>query len=494
MKYKNPIIPGMYPDPSVCCVDGVYYLVNSTFEYFPGVPIFKSEDLINWMQIGNCLTRETQLILGDSSCSEGIFAPVIRWHEGKFYMITTCFMKGKMNNFYVTTENPAGEWSDPVYIEIDGIDPSFYWEENRTYIQYAGRGAIYQVEIEEDSGKIIQGPQILTKGCGGRDTEGPHMWKRNGYYYLLLAEGGTREGHMVTMMRGKELWGPFEPSLYNPVISNKDWAKEQIQCVGHADWVIGPDGKDYLVTLGVRHLRHKSILGRETMLTPAYWTEDGWLRSQYGYMPTEWEGNLGAEQKPLPEFVLDMKEEFMPSCVISPRTDNKVNYQFKNKKLYISGNGHSLSEGIASFWGVRQTEYEFDLELEIQCTLITSEKDEIGLVMRASNGFHMSIFCTKRKGELVIVLRKQAADIVSETIYTPNQSLDKEYVLRISGNKSKYQFFCEDMLVGITDQKHLSAECADTPNTGVVGGMYIAGNGKAVVSRFSYRGKSKRER
>lgn len=279
MKYTNPVIKGMYPDPSVCCVNNTYYLVNSTFEYMPAIPVFKSEDLVNWEQIGNAIVDPTEFGIEDTPNSGGIFAPTIRFNQGQYYIITTCFGRKGLKNFFITAENPAGPWSKPVFIDIEGIDPSLYWEDGNTYIQYTAFGTIMQVSINEFTGEILRGPEVITKGCGGRDTEGPHMWKRNGYYYLLLAEGGTREGHMVTLMRSKSIWGPFEASPYLPVVSNKDYAREPLQCVGHADWIQGRNGEDYLVALAVRHVKHKTILGRETVLTPAYWTDDGWLKA-----------------------------------------------------------------------------------------------------------------------------------------------------------------------------------------------------------------------
>lgn len=485
MKYQNPILSGMYPDPSICYADGMYYLVNSTFEYFPGVPVFKSHDLINWIQIGNCLTRNSQLWLGNSPCSGGIFAPVIRFHNGKFYMITTCMSNDGLKNFFVTTEDPSGEWSDPVVVDFDGIDPSFYWEDDRTYIQYACFGKICQVEIEEISGKIINGPVLLTTGCGGRDVEGPHMWKRNNYYYLMLAEGGTREGHMETLMRSKNLWGPFEASPYNPVISNKDFSRQPIQCVGHADWIVGPDGKDYLVTLGTRPVKHKTIMGRETMLTPAYWTEDGWLRSSYGYVPIEWEGELGAEQKKKTGFVLDMGQKKMPLCVISPRFSNESCYQFSGQALRIKGNGYGLSNGTSAFWGIRQSELNFSLRAEIQ-VLPSTEKDEAGIAMLSNDDHHMSLFISVRNGKSAVVLRKQTADIITEEIRELNVSNKERVCLRIVGDKEKYQFFCQKKLIGWTYIKHLSIECVGTPNTGIIGGFYAAGDAAAVIHQFVY--------
>lgn len=486
MFYQNPILRGMYPDPSVCYKDGVYYLVNSTFEYFPGVPVFASTDLVNWKQIGNCLTRKSQLDLSNTDCSGGVFAPVIRYHDGKFYMITTCACRDSFKNFFVTAEDPAGEWSDPVFLDFKGIDPCFYWEDGHTYVQYAGRGEIFQIEIEEKTGTILKGPILLTTGCGGRDAEGPHMWKEDGYYYLMLAEGGTREGHMETLMRGESLWGPFEPCPYNPILTNREEAKEPIQCVGHADWIVGPDGKDYLIALGTRHLRHQTLLGRETVLTPAKWTEDGWLVSETGHLPAGWEGNVAEKQEMERGFCLDMNQNHMPLCILSPRNAHPECYTFEDGVLRIKGNKDSLSDGNGACWLIRQSEFEFTLETVLKAE-IDAEADEAGVVIRSSDDYHFSMFRTVRNGQQVVVLRKKASDLETETICElSEEELNGQMTFRVEGTKERYIFYCNEEQIGWSYTKHLTIQAAGTPNTGVMLGIFAAGEAKAEIDKFEY--------
>jgi len=485
MKYTNPIIAGMHPDPSICKVGDTYYLINSSFEYFPGIPVFSSRDLVNWSQIGNCLTGKAQQILSTSPCSGGIFAPVIRWYMNKFYIITSCFNQEGIHNFIITADKPDSEWSDPLYFDADGIDPSLYWEDDRTYVQYAGRGKILQIEIDLNSGAIIKGPELLTTGCGGRDVEGPHLWKKDDWYYLMVAEGGTREGHMENLLRSKNLWGPFEPSPYNPVISNKDMAGEPIQCVGHADWIVGPDGNDYLVALGTRPWKHKTILGRETMLSPAYWTKDGWLRSTFGYMPSEWEGDLGTQYPLNKQFILDMSKQQMPFWIISPRSDHKESYQFMNGVLKITGNHYRLEDGKCSFWAVRQSSMCFKMEMTFRFVQ-NAVNDEAGITMLATEDYHFSVFCTTRDNNRKIVIRKKLADVVEESVSDCKISEDHLIHLTIYGRDNQYEFRCNDQVIGTCLQKHLSTECADTPNTGMVGGFFVTGNGVAYIDEFSY--------
>ncbi len=494
MKYTNPVIKGMYPDPSVCCVNNTYYLVNSTFEYMPAIPVFKSEDLVNWEQIGNAIVDPTEFGIEDTPNSGGIFAPTIRFNQGQYYIITTCFGRKGLKNFFITAENPAGPWSKPVFIDIEGIDPSLYWEDGNTYIQYTAFGTIMQVSINEFTGEILRGPEVITKGCGGRDTEGPHMWKRNGYYYLLLAEGGTREGHMVTLMRSKSIWGPFEASPYLPVVSNKDYAREPLQCVGHADWIQGRNGEDYLVALAVRHVKHKTILGRETVLTPAYWTDDGWLKVDMTNMPIQAETSFEGEQKINKEFNLDIKSNKLPMQIISPRKRHDELVKFTQDAVYITGNQYSLhDEQSPVLLALRQTEYDFCMSVTLSFEP-KNQSDEAGIAMYTDNMHHFSLFISKRiineKEEKVLVFRKCVDDIITENVIKPD--FKENITLIIEGDKLKYNFkYIADSIksecAGWTYNKHLASSCINSPNTGVVGGMFVVGENTTKICQFTYK-------
>lgn len=490
MKYKNPVLSGMYPDPSVCYVDGHYYLVNSTFEYMPGVPVFESTDLVNWTQIGNCIVNGEAIGMDDCPCSGGIFAPTLRWHNDQFYMITTCFGKNGLKNFYITAKEAKGPWSEPKFVEIDGIDPSFYWENGKTYIQYTDYGIIRQVEIDEETQKIIDGPCVLTTGCGGRFAEGPHMWKRNGYYYLLLAEGGTTEGHMVTLMRGESVWGPFEPSPYLPVISNKDYAFEPLQCVGHADWITDAKGNDYLMTLGCRYVNDKTVLGRETMLTSAYWTEDGWLRAELDYMPVEAENTFAGEQKAKKSFHMDMAQKELPLNVISPRKRHDEKVLFVNEKMSVTGNQHTLNEEADQvLLGIRQSEYVFDFETEVTFEA-KDETQEAGIVVYADCAHHFSLFVTKREDKNCLIFRKKVDEIEIETLVCEMASTST-VKLFVSGDEKQYSFAYQTkegqkIEAGWTYIKHLANCCTGSQNTGSVIGVYVVGECTADFTEYKY--------
>jgi xylan 1,4-beta-xylosidase len=275
--YNNPILPGFHPDPSICRVGDEYYLVTSTFEYFPGVPVFQSHDLVHWRLIGHCLTRKSQLNLDGIRSSKGIYAPTIRHHDGIFYMVTTMVDGG---NFYVTAKDPAGPWSDPVWLDAEGIDPSLFFDDDGAvyYTRHAGQGdgVIVQSLLDVGTGKLAGEMREIWRGTGGIWPEGPHIYKINGKYYLMIAEGGTAAGHMETVARSGSPWGPFESFPGNPILTHRTREGHPIQYLGHADLVETQDGW-WGVCLGVRPVGGAyHHIGRETFLSPVVWTGDGW--------------------------------------------------------------------------------------------------------------------------------------------------------------------------------------------------------------------------
>ena len=276
--FKNPVLPGFHADPSVCRAGDDFYLVNSTFQYFPGVPVFHSKDLVNWEQVGNCLTRPSQVDLKGTDGNSGIYAPTIRYNNGRFYMVTTVFPSRR--HFYVWTDNPADEWSEPVVIDfaVGSCDPTLYFEDDKCYFLWK-EGDIKICEIDVETGKQLGEIHHLGTGLGGRYPEGPHIYKKDGYYYLLLAEGGTEHGHHVNILRSKNLFGPYQPNPDNPILShfNMKMQNSQIQGLGHADLVQAPDSSWWMICLGYRtsgYLQH--VMGRETMLAPVRWEQGGW--------------------------------------------------------------------------------------------------------------------------------------------------------------------------------------------------------------------------
>ncbi|WP_117168799.1 glycoside hydrolase family 43 protein [Paraliobacillus sediminis] len=505
MRYENPIIKGFHPDPSICKAGDSYFLVTSSFEYLPGVPLFHSKDLVNWNQIGHCLTRQSQIDLRNCHCSGGIYAPTIRYHDKTFYMITTCMTESsfKKGNFIVSASDPRGDWSEPVWVKRIGIDPSLYWEDGRTFMQLAitdeSGPAIEQFEINIETGDIIGESQIISRGTGGRDLEAPHMYKINGYYYLMVAEGGTRDGHMVKIMRSDTLWGPFESCPHNPILSNRDYASEQLQSVGHGDLIEDNDGNWWIVALATRPVELRHVLGRETILMPIIWSKDGWpiVKDNRALIEVDsdlYTPNIEKEQKT--KLILDdFNEDSLAPCYNTMREFITDNYSLSDRKGYLSlrGKEWSLNDLEAStFIGRRQEEYHFNIETKLSFAP-TAPNEEAGLVVYMDNKHHMDLVVTIRKGEKVVLLRKNVADIQVETEGLIVSQETSDIYLSIIGDTKKYYFSCwtskeELHSVGSTMVKHLASECTNSAFTGVYIGMYASGNGKntQTAAHFDY--------
>ena len=285
----NPILPGFYPDPSICAVGRDFYLVNSTFAYFPGVPIFHSRDLAHWRQIGNVLTRPSQLPLDGCRHSRGIYAPTLRYHDGTFYLITTNISCG--GNFIVTAQDPAGPWSEPYWLGdvAQGIDPSLLFDDDgRCYYvgnrpnpageQYGGDWEIWAQELDLTTMRLTGESHALWKGAL-RDViwpEGPHLYKKDGMYYLMIAEGGTGPNHSVSVARSKHVFGPYVGNPNNPILTHRHLGSQYpVTCVGHGDLVADAEENWYMVMLGMRPCGGHTLMGRETFLARVEW-QNGW--------------------------------------------------------------------------------------------------------------------------------------------------------------------------------------------------------------------------
>ncbi len=290
--FKNPIIPGFYPDPSICRVGEDYYLVTSSFEFFPGVPIFHSKDLVNWRQIGHVLDRPEQLNLDQTPHSRGIYAPTIRYNDGIFYMITTFVVSqtGARKNFYVTATDPSGPWSDPNWLDdAPGIDPSLLFDDDGK-VYYTGNrkppsGQLYKKhneiwlqELDLEKKQLVGPKYSLWDGAlkNAHAQEAPHLYKINGWYYLMIAEGGTGHTHAVTIARSKHVTGPYEMTETNPILTHRHLGREYpIVNIGHADIVETQHGDWWMVCLGSRiNGGYYRNLGRESFLVPFIWERD----------------------------------------------------------------------------------------------------------------------------------------------------------------------------------------------------------------------------
>jgi hypothetical protein len=283
---SEPILPGFYPDPTICRVGADYYLATSSFEYFPGAPIWHSRDLLQWEQIGHILDRRTQFERGSGRASTGLYAGTLRNHDGRFWYVTTNVTDDVHGHLLVHAEDPTGPWSDPLPIpQALGIDPDLAWDDDgQCYLTWKAMDltqgvevGILQSRLDLDTGRLIDTAYPVWQGSGLAAAEGPHLYRANGCWYLLLAEGGTERGHAVTIARGPDPWGPFEACPANPILSHRS-SIHPVQNTGHADLVQTPTGEWAAVYLGARPRGSTPgfhVLGRETFLAGVSWKE-GW--------------------------------------------------------------------------------------------------------------------------------------------------------------------------------------------------------------------------
>ncbi|WP_348811822.1 glycoside hydrolase family 43 protein [Flavobacterium maritimum] len=487
--YQNPVLPGFYPDPSICKINDDYYMVNSSFGYFPGVPIFHSKNLVNWEQIGYVLNREEQLPLSKAQTTLGIFAPTIRYHNGLFYMITTNITdKG---NFYVTAKNPAGPWSNPIWIATPGIDPSLFFDDTgKVYVTSAQnwgavKNRIVMSEIDITTGKLLSEPVTIWKGTGGKYPEGPHLYKKDGLYYLMIAEGGTEYGHKVTIARSKNIWGTYESNPANPILTHANSNEENnpIQGTGHADLVQTTDGSWFMVALGFRPLNDHQILGRETFLTPVVWNPNEWpVVNATGSISLDMKVDKLPGQLSVKNY--DQMEDFSKdqlglewNYINNPTPQN---YSLTERKGYLRllGSEKSLSENPGvTFVGRRQQQFNFNAVTTIDFNPIT-DNEEAGITMYKDALHHYKLFIRKIGKERELVLAYHIGTIKAVEKRMP---LKKGTVkLSVSGTPEFYEFgFSQEndsiTTLGKVETKYLSTETAGG-FTGAYIGLYATGN------------------
>lgn len=287
---QNPVRPGFYPDPSILAHDGAYYMVNSSFLYFPCIPISKSYDLVNWETIGHAITNPDYIDFSIYSQGRGLWAPDISYSNGLFYIVVTLRgdddMKLTHRQMVVYSDKPEGPYSKPVFIDEKGIDPSlFHDDDGKHYMLF--NTSVKILPLADDCLSAAGPVRVLFDGCTKVKTEGPHLLKKDGYYYLIMAEGGTGDGHMITCARATSLDGPFEECPHNPLLTQTD-PSAPLQRTGHGKFFIGPDGEWYTTFLCSRKRGGKySLLGRETSIAKVTWDENGWPLINDGMGPLE---------------------------------------------------------------------------------------------------------------------------------------------------------------------------------------------------------------
>jgi alpha-N-arabinofuranosidase len=517
--YQNPIIPGFYPDPSVCRVGEDYYLVTSTFEYFPGLPVFHSKDLVNWQQIGHVLDRPSQLPLDGIRPSGGLYAPTIRYHDGKLYVINT-LVDGleKKGNFIVTATNPAGPWSEPYWLEdAPGIDPSLFFDEdgrawycgNRvpsTGSDYEGHREIWLQELDLETMQLTGTKYALWDGAakGALYPEAPHIYKINEYYYLMIAEGGTGHTHAVTIARAKNITGPYEINHRNPIITHRHLGLDYpIVGTGHADIVETQNGEWWMVLLAMRpYGGYYYNLGRETFLVPLVWEADWPIVAPHvgkvlfeGTAPDLTE-QLWPEEPDRDDFdedTLDFKWNF----IRTPR-DELWSLHERPGFLQIKLRPETLMETVnPSFIGRRQQHINFDASTAM--AFVPQAANECaGIVLLQNHDFQMRCVVTLNDADQPVIklIRREAGNdtvmaeqpLSAERVYLRVEAIGQDYYFYVAEDPDGWQ-----VLGNPLDGRVLSTPVAGG-FTGAYLGMYASSNGKpsdnaAVFEWFEYLGK-----
>ncbi|NMO97665.1 glycoside hydrolase family 43 protein [Paenibacillus lemnae] len=494
--YKNPILSGFHPDPSICRVGDTYYLITSTFEYFPGVPIFKSKNLVDWNQIGYCLTRPSQLKLNKTGSSGGIYAPTLRYHNNLFYMVTTNV--SDRGNFYVTAEDPAGEWSDPIWVDQPGIDPDLFFDEDGSVYfttSYGGDGA-YQSRIDIHTGERLTDYKRIWTGTGGQYPEAPHMYKIGDYYYLMIAEGGTEYGHMVTIARSKQPEGPYESCPGNPILTHRSQSYF-IQATGHADFVQTEHGDWWAVFLGIRPIGYPRShhLGRETYLAPVTWNEQGWpVIGDQGTVSEEMSTNRlpGGYAPKAVSSNETIRDDFdTPELSLSwnfLRNPYSQDWSLTEKpgSLTLRGSAVTLNDvDSPAFVGQRQRHFDCSVSALLEFNP-ENEGEEAGLTIRANEKFHYEIAILNDGGQRKLIQRRRIGSLWK--VEHEQEWNQDRVILSIQADEKTYKFgYAKESnpsvttLIGEGECAFLGTEVAGG-FTGVYFAMYATGNGKKAQS------------
>ncbi len=485
MKYTNPVLKGFYPDPSVCFANGKFYMVCSSFQYFPGVPLFESDNLVNWTQIGHVLTRKSQIMLEKINSSGGVFAPTIRYNNGRFYMVTT--NDTTHQNFYVYTDDIYGEWSEPINVDQGGIDPSLYFEDDKVYFMSNGSddegvGGVVQCEIEIETGKKLSASKCIWQGSGGRYLESPHIYKINGFYYLMAAEGGTEYGHMVTYARSNSVWGEFENYPCNPVLTNKNKAPYIIQGIGHGDLIQDKNGNWHILSLGFRQTdiwMPYHNLGREVFLTPVKFHDNGWFTAgKDGTTDESYEISGDFEQEKNSLYTFENTDWNNDWCYL--RHPHNENYKLSDTAT-LHGSNVTLDEADSpTFIGIRQR----DFFGELSCT-VKIDSGEAGITAYMCEDEHYEILLRKNGEQTEVALRLNIGGI--KHIQNTLSINSDEALLIIKMDNYNYNFFVryeeKEHCLGSGQAKYLTSEVSGG-FTGVVLGLYAVGENIACFTDF----------
>lgn len=464
----NPVLPGFYPDPSICVADGVYYLVNSSFSYFPGLPIFKSKDFIRWTQIGNIIDRPEQLNFDGAGVSRGLFAPTIRFHNGKFYCI--CTQVDKLGNFIVVADKAEGPWSNPIPIPgADGIDPSLFFDDDGVCWYsgtrpvpegpaYDGNWEIWVQKINPDTGELYGESKGIWRGALKNCIwpEGPHIYKFFGKYYLLHAEGGTGQNHAVMIASSDSVDGEWTGNPANPILTHRHLGRSAgVVYVGHADIVCTTDNKWWMCCLASRPYgegkQRYCNMGRETFFVPVKW-EDGWpvVSWETGMIENAYTLSGHVVQRSIEDsdavdfpVIDDFNDtELLPYWIsLRKRNPDFINCREVSGKLRLYGGQKITENGDVSMLVRRQTGFSYEACTDITCHFV-NDNDKAGIICFQNERFNYRLQLIKRGRVVVLQVVKTAGgdeEILAEEVITGG-SCDVNLIIRVVAEHQKLNF------------------------------------------------------
>lgn len=497
--FHNPILTGFNPDPSICRVNDDYYMVTSSFTWYPGIPVYHSKDLVNWEIIGYALDRPDMINMNGLDDNDGIWAVTIRYYDGVFYLITTANKCG--GNFYMTARNPKGPWSNPVWLkDAPGIDASLFWDGNgKCYYtgntwdfksQWPAQCAIWMQELNLVEGKLIGKRRFLTYGHAGNAmyTEGPHIYKINGKYLLLTAEGGTGYNHAVTVHHSDSLWGPYTADKVNPVLTHRHLGSNySIQNVGHADLVKTRNGDWYAVTLGIRKVNGYAPLGRETFLCKVEFENDTPIFNPgYGIVLSE-QKRPGLPWTPFKNEIMrdDFTSDKLGNVWSFVRIPQKQFYSLSKGNLVLTLQSEVVDSLVSSAMIIQKVKHHCYTATTKFHFVTEKDNEQAGLILyRTANGYYSLM---KDKNGIVLVCKNLG--VKSEIKRMPYNASDV-YLRAIVKDMDISFFFGQsaDSMIGIGGTLSLDAISDNEFNkfNGPGIGVYATSNGKQSHNRVVY--------
>ena len=477
--YRNPVRRGFYPDPSVVRVEEDYYMVNSTFVQFPCLPISHSRDLVNWRTIGHAIERLEWSGIADLPGGYGYWAPDISYFKGRFWVIATLRRNTPPFRLQMITsaEHPEGPYDQPKFLDINGIDPSIFTDDDGRRYVVVNPGA--QIAEINDGGDMISEPEMIYFGSIRRKTEGPHLLKKDGWYYLFQAEGGTGNGHMETVARSRNLRGPYEPCPHNPILGRKE-REAPIRRSGHGKPVRTPDGRWYMVYLCGRDVDGTTMLGRETALDPMTWTADGWP------MVNHLKGPSCLQRSPFGTRQALTEDSMRAVDFVSPRGDLRTFSQTVQEGWKITAGADPSGIAPTSLLLRRQSERCF-----VQTAMVDAQALACGMAGLAGyydeNSFYLfGLECCGDGWQLMV--DEQIGAKRQKTILRPWAA--PAAMLRIAADGSRRELFCRNGEVWESlctlSAAYLSDEGVRMGKrfTGATLGMAAVGKGSAVFTDY----------